>query len=149
MCSWIALVDRCFCSSSFLGRSGVVGPGSFNKVSFGAPFIVWAFVHDDPHANTSSYSIWNRQIRGVYYCAPAFHTLLELNSHYGRQLIAQYSRFVKPSELPAIADEDEHWLRFREARGGPVAFFSDEGKRIEVDERAILNRLHEDLERTE
>lgn len=82
----------------------------------------------------------------VYYCAPAFHTLLELNGHYERRQIAQYSRFVKPSELPAVADEEEHWLSFREARGGPVAFFSEEGEKIKVDERPILTRLHEDLE---
>lgn len=42
----------------------------------------------------------------------------------------------------------DNWLSFREARGGPIAFFSDEGTRIELDERAILTRLYEDLERT-
>jgi hypothetical protein len=85
----------------------------------------------------------------VYYCGPAFHTLLELNLHYGRRSIAEYSRFVKPSTLPPVADEEEHWLSFREARGGPVAFFSSEGTKIEVDERPLLTRLHEDLERSE
>jgi hypothetical protein len=85
----------------------------------------------------------------VYYCGPAFHTLMELNIHYKARQIAKYSRFVKPSELPLITDDEEHWLSFREARGGPVAYFSDEGKEIEVDERPVLTRMHEDLDRSE
>jgi hypothetical protein len=85
----------------------------------------------------------------VYYCGPAFHTLMELNIHYKARQIARYSRFVKPSELPPVNDDEEHWLSFREARGGPVAFFSPEGTKIEVDERPVLDRLHEDLMRSE
>jgi hypothetical protein len=82
----------------------------------------------------------------VYYCAPAFHTLWELNRFYEERRIAQYTRFVKPTELPAISDDEEHWLSFREARSGTVAFFSAEGKMVEVDERPILTRLSDDLE---
>src|SRR5260370_3446978 len=85
----------------------------------------------------------------VFYCGPAFHTLLELNLHYERRDIARYSRFIKPSTLPPIADDEEHWLSFREARGGPVAFFSTEGIKLEVDERPFLERLQEDLLRSE
>jgi len=81
----------------------------------------------------------------VYYCGPAFHTLNELNSHYENRLIEQYTRFVKPSEFPAIDDDDQHFMSFREARGGPVAFFSAEGKKIEIDERPFLERAIEDL----
>jgi len=81
----------------------------------------------------------------VYYCGPAFHTLLELNTHYRNRTIQQYSRFVKPSALPPINDEDEHWISFREARSGPKQFFSPEGQNLELDERPILERLQEDL----
>jgi hypothetical protein len=85
----------------------------------------------------------------VYYCAPAFHTLAHLNVHYRNRSIARYSRFVKPSDLPAVNDDDEHWLSFREAVGGPVAMFSPEGREIHLDETSILERLHQDLARVE
>jgi hypothetical protein len=83
----------------------------------------------------------------VYYCGPAFHTLNELNSHYENRLIEQYTRFVKPSEFPAIDDDDQHFMSFREARGGPVAFFSAEGRKIEIDERPFLERAVEDMKK--
>ena len=38
-------------------------------------------------------------------------------------------------------------MSFREARGGPVAFFSAEGKKIEIDERPFLDRALEDFKR--
>lgn len=85
----------------------------------------------------------------VYYCGPVFHTLLELNSHYRQRTIAQYSRFVKPSALPPILDNEEHWLSFREAAGGPVSFFSPEGVKLELDERPVLERLYGDFRHSE
>lgn len=62
---------------------------------------------------------------------------------------ASMNSFAKPSEFPPINDEDEHWISFREARGGPIAFYSSEGTKIELDERPILDRLLEDLKRAE
>jgi hypothetical protein len=81
----------------------------------------------------------------VFYCAPAFHTLGELDALYKAGQIGRYSRFVRPSALPTIMDDDEHWLAFQRARGGTSAFFSDEGRRIELDERPIQERLQEAL----
>jgi hypothetical protein len=91
-----------------------------------------------------------RQNRGtVFYCAPAFHALGQLNTFYNARRIARYSRFVRPSALPRIRDNDEHWLSFQRAKSGTTAFFSEEGRRIELDERSIQERLQEALAKTE
>jgi hypothetical protein len=81
----------------------------------------------------------------VFYCGPAFHLLDHLNVHYRGRAVERYSRFVRPSELPAINDDLEHWIAFREARGGPTQFFSPHGGTLELDERPILDRFREDL----
>ncbi len=47
-----------------------------------------------------------------------FHRLLELNLPCRNRTTQQYTRFVKPSELPPINDDDEHWISFREVRSG-------------------------------
>jgi len=73
---------------------------------------------------------------------------MELNTHYRKKTIAKYSRFVKPSELPPINDDDEHWISFRDARGGLKQFFSPEGTSLELDERPIHERLVEDYHRS-
>jgi hypothetical protein len=87
-----------------------------------------------------------QQNRGsVFYCAPAFHTLGQLDTFYKAGRIARYSRFVRPSRLPVISDDDEHWLAFQRARGGTTAFFSEEGRRVELDERPIQVQLQEAL----
>jgi hypothetical protein len=82
----------------------------------------------------------------VYYCAPAFHTLGQLNTLYNTQRVERQSRFVRPSELPPIQDNDKHWLSFQRARGGTTAFYSEEGKHLELDDRPIQERLAADLE---
>jgi hypothetical protein len=84
-----------------------------------------------------------KRIGRVYYCAPAFHTLGQLNWFYNAKWIARYSRFVRPSQLPVINDNDDHWLSFQRARGGTTVFFSEEGQRIEIDERPLQEQLHE------
>jgi len=84
-----------------------------------------------------------QRVGRVYYCAPAFHTLAQLDTFYNAKRIARYSRFVRPSQLPIIRDNDDHWLSFQRARGGTTAFFSDEGTRIELDDRAIQDQLRE------
>ena len=86
-----------------------------------------------------------QRIGRVQYCAPAFHTLGQLNAFYNAKRIARYSRFVRPSQLPTISDDDEHWLSFQRARGGTTAFFSAEGRRIELDEHPIQEQLREML----
>jgi hypothetical protein len=77
----------------------------------------------------------------VHYCAPAFHTLGELNARYQARRIVQGTRFVRPSELLAITDDDEHWLSFERPRGGTTAFFSEDGRPVELDDRPIEDRL--------
>jgi hypothetical protein len=84
-----------------------------------------------------------QRIGRVYYCAPAFHTLGQLNDFYNANRIARYSRFVKPSELPLISDDEDHWLSFQRARGGTKKFYSEEGREIELDETPIIEQLRE------
>lgn len=83
----------------------------------------------------------------VFYCGPAFHTLQQLDKCYRERQIVAQSRFVKPSELPSITDDDEHWISFQEPRGTPTQFFSEQGTSINLDERPIVERLNEDLDR--
>jgi hypothetical protein len=81
----------------------------------------------------------------VYYCAHPFHTLGQLNTFYNARQVARRSRFVRPSALPPIQDDDKHWLSYQRARGGTTAFFSEHGKRLELDDRPIQERLAADL----
>jgi hypothetical protein len=90
-----------------------------------------------------------QHLGNVFYCAPAFHTLGELNARYQARRIVEGTRFVSPSELPLITDDDEHWLSFQRPRGGTTAFFSEEGERVELDDHPIEDRLRKALDRAE
>lgn len=85
----------------------------------------------------------------VFYCAPAFHTLGQLDAFYRAGRIAWYSRFVRPSRLPVIDDDEDHWLSFQRARGGTTAFFSPQGRPWDVDERPIEVQLQEALRKVD
>jgi len=118
----------------------------FQQGIFGRPFYR---MHVRPKRSSLQHQLLldlDRQNRGtVFYCAPAFHTMGQLNTFYQARRIARYSRFVRPTALPTIADSDPHWLSFQRARGGTTAFFSEEGTPVELDDRPIQLRLREAL----
>jgi len=82
---------------------------------------------------------------GVYYYAPAFHTINELNLHYQRKQVEAQSRRVRPSELRVPDDGREHWLSFQRSRGGAVALHSEESSQVELDDRPIQEVLEDQL----
>jgi len=82
---------------------------------------------------------------GVYYYAPAFHTLADLNRYYERREVEARSRRVKPSELWVPEDDREHWLSFQDPRGGFTALHSEESIPIELDNRPTELVLREHL----
>jgi len=82
---------------------------------------------------------------GVFYIAPAFHLLSQLNAHYERRQIVMNSRRVRPSEANIPDDQREHWLSFQRASGGDVFLHSEEGGRVELDERPFADVIAEQL----
>ena len=59
----------------------------------------------------------------VYYCAPAFHRTSELDQAFLKRQIGARSLWLRPSEVGALPDDDDHSFSFR--LGGPYAFFSE------------------------
>lgn len=57
----------------------------------------------------------------VYYVAPLFHTLSELNQHYADKRVDLESRFLKPSIIKKMPDKQEHFVSFRKS-GKPWRF---------------------------
>ena len=82
---------------------------------------------------------------GVYYVAPAFHMLAQLNNYFERRQVAVNSRRVRPSEVPLPDDRTEHWLSFQRASGGDVFLHSEEGEKVELDERPFPEVLTEQI----
>ena len=71
---------------------------------------------------------------------------------FERRTVARYSRRVRPSEVDIPDDRQEHWLSFQRAQGGDVDVHSEEGRKVELDERPLSEVLEEqqrlrDLER--
>ena len=82
---------------------------------------------------------------GVYYIAPAFHMLAQLNNYFEARTIAINSRSVRPSEVNVPDDRQEHWLSFQRAQGGDAYVHSEEGRKIELDERPFSIVLAEQI----
>jgi hypothetical protein len=82
---------------------------------------------------------------GVYYVAPAFHLLAQLNDYFERRTVANNSRRVRPSEIRIPYDRQEHWLSFQRARGGDVYMHSEKGEKVELDERPFPEVLGEQV----
>ena len=61
---------------------------------------------------TYGFALVNELVSDVFYCAPAFHTLAQLDTRYKARRIEASSRIVQPTGLPAITDDDGHWLSF-------------------------------------
>jgi hypothetical protein len=83
---------------------------------------------------------------GVYYFAPAFHNLAKLNECFERRTVSQNSRRVRPSDVNIPDDRQEHWLSFQTATGGDVYVHSEEGRKVEMDERPFAIVLAEQRE---
>lgn len=64
----------------------------------------------------------------VFYVAPRFHTLDEINSAWDEQRVAQRSIFVSPREIGLIHDDDAHTVSYDEW----LAYFCSEPKAIKA-----------------
>ena len=82
---------------------------------------------------------------GVYYYAPSFHAIGQLNPYYRQRQVEARSRRVRPSELRVPDDGREHWLSFQQPRGGPLALHSEESSPVELDDRPTQAVLEEQL----
>ena len=49
----------------------------------------------------------------VFYAAPAFHTVSELNQYYLREEVAQHSVFFRPSDIGPLPDDKNHHVAFK------------------------------------
>jgi len=81
----------------------------------------------------------------VFYCAPAFATVGELNSRYQNGQVEVETRFVAPTALPAITDDGDHWLSFKAAKGGPTRFYSEDSVPLELDNTPFVERAFKAL----
>ena len=72
----------------------------------------------------------NSGLGDVFYCAPAFRTVGQLSDHYRQNRVESESRFVRPSELPVISDNENHWLSFSAASSGPTRFYSEHSQPV-------------------
>lgn len=62
----------------------------------------------------------------VYYAAPVFHTPAELNAVYLNQQTIQNSRFIAPSAIGLLPDDEPHHVSFADV--GPAWFLSQPTK---------------------
>src|SRR6185437_5494133 len=62
----------------------------------------------------------------VFYVAPRFSTLAEINSAWVDKCVVQRSIFIAPSEIGLISDDDRHFVSYDERR----AFFCSEPRAI-------------------
>jgi len=64
----------------------------------------------------------------VFYCAPAFSTMEELNDAYTQNLITERSLFLRPSAIGSIRDDTGHHVVFQTPAR---AFFCSEPRHVE------------------
>jgi hypothetical protein len=65
----------------------------------------------------------------VYYAAPLFHTTAELNQHYLQDTIVANTRFIRPTDIGALPDDDAHHVAF-DGQGGPLVMSSPVPRRL-------------------
>lgn len=81
----------------------------------------------------------------VYYVAPLFHLPIDLSKHFFAKTVAQESRFLRPSVIKKMPDQNEHFVSFR--RTGKPWRFSDDPVELEGAETQdqVLIRIREEL----
>jgi hypothetical protein len=65
----------------------------------------------------------------VFYVAPAFHKVSELNSHFASSSVDSHSRSIRPSSIKKMPDKLEHFVSYR--LSGPCHRFSDDPAMVE------------------
>lgn len=65
----------------------------------------------------------------VFYVAPAFHKVSELNSHFANSSVDSHSRSIRPSRIKKMPDKLEHFVSYRLT--GPCYRFSDDPEVVE------------------
>ena len=80
----------------------------------------------------------------VYYCAPMFHRVDELNNAFLSRSVRNQSIWIRPSEIGSLPDNEEHHVSFEPH--SPWTFFS-EPKRIESKRefKDVADGLHKRL----
>ena len=84
----------------------------------------------------------------VYYVAPKFHEVVELNDAYANKRIVNRSVFVPPSSIGKLPDDEEHHLSFQNT--GTVYLFSSSPRPIQMlDGDAFTRKMMARLEQQE
>ena len=83
----------------------------------------------------------------VYYVAPLFHLPIDLSKNFFAKTVAEESRFLRPSVIKKMPDQNEHFVSFRKT-GKPWRFSDDpvELERAETVEEIALG-VREELSR--
>ncbi|WP_326510479.1 hypothetical protein [Noviherbaspirillum album] len=81
----------------------------------------------------------------VYYVAPLFHLPIDLSKHFFAKTVAQESRFIRPSVIKKMPDDNEHFVSFRKT-GKPWRFSENpvelEGIETETDVMRRVRKEH-------
>lgn len=75
----------------------------------------------------------------VFYVAPAFHKVKELNSYFASSSVDTHSRSIRPSRIKKMPDKLEHFVSYR--LSGPCHRFSDRPALVEDRADDLLTAL--------
>lgn len=76
----------------------------------------------------------------VYYSAPKFHTIKELNNYFSNNAIVANSIFISPTEIGRLPDDDEHSIVFDV--NTTSIYRCSTPKKIETgEERSLINKV--------
>lgn len=75
----------------------------------------------------------------VFYVAPAFHKVVELNSHFLSNSVVEKSRVFRPSKIKKMPDKLEHFVSYRHV--GPCYRFSSKPELVEEEPDSVVVAL--------
>jgi len=75
----------------------------------------------------------------VFYVAPAFHKVSELNTYFASSSVDAHSRSIRPSTIKKMPDKLEHFVSYR--LSGPCHRFSDDPVLVEEEPEDLLSVL--------
>ncbi len=75
----------------------------------------------------------------VFYVAPAFHKVSELNTYFASSSVDTHSRSIRPSTIKKMPDKLEHFVSYR--LSGPCHRFWDDPLLVEYEREDLLSVL--------
>ena len=128
---------------------------SKHKLDLDVPFYRFAITERKLSFQHTSLVTLDVGHNSVFYVAPRFHTLAEINSAWTAQKVLQRSIFVAPQQIGLIKDDDRHHVSFDAKRAyfcsqpREIVHVSIEGlrhklvDRLDQDERPLRTQLAE------